>query len=270
MAEFNEAVDRVIAGPERKSRVITPKEKEIIAYHEGGHALVGYLLPNSDPPYKVSIVSRGMAGGFTRYIPEEDSHLRSRKQFKDMLAAALGGLCAEELILDGEATTGPSNDLMKATSIARNMVTQWGMSERLGPRTFGNKQELVFLGREIGEQRNYSEKVAEEIDEEVRRLVDHAYQTARNVLIENRERLDNLVKILLDKETIEGDDLKRVLDGLDIDEPPAPDATTPLTTEDGSQEAPDAAPGPQPKIGPPGLAWGSQSNIALDAGEPDR
>ncbi len=264
MAEFNEAVDRVIAGPERKSRVITPKEKEIIAYHEGGHALVGYVLPNADPPYKVSIVSRGLAGGFTRYIPEEDSHLRSRKQFKDMLAAALGGLCAEELILEGEATTGPSNDLQKATNIARNMVTQWGMSERLGPRTFGNKQELVFLGREIGEQRNYSEKVAEEIDEEVRRLVDHAYQTARNLLIENRDRLDKLVKVLLDKETIEGDDLKRVLDGLDIEEPPVP-PTSALPLEDEKTEAPDATPGAQPKLGPPGLAWGSQSNITLDA-----
>jgi cell division protease FtsH len=269
MAEFNEAVDRVIAGPERKSRVITPKEKEIIAYHEAGHAMVGHLLPNADPPYKVSIVSRGLAGGFTRYIPEEDSHLRSRKQFKDMLSAALGGLCAEELLLEGEATTGPSNDLMKATNIARNMVTQWGMSERLGPRTFGHKQELVFLGREIAEQRNYSEKVAEEIDEEVRRLVDHAYQTARNLLIENRDRLDKLVKILLDKETIEGDDLKRILDGLDIDEPPAPESATPLPVEE-PQEAPESAPGPQPKIGPPGLAWGSQSNITLDADDPDR
>ena len=266
MAEFNEAVDRVIAGPERKSRVITPKEKEIIAYHEGGHALVGYLLPNADPPYKVSIVSRGMAGGFTRYLPEEDAHLRSRKQFKDMLAAALGGLCAEELLLDGEATTGPSNDLMKATNIARNMVTQWGMSERLGPRTFGNKQELVFLGREIGEQRNYSEKVAEEIDEEVRRLVDHAYQTARNLLIENRDRLDKLVKVLLDIENIEGDDLKRVLDGLELEPPPA--ATEPKEEE--KQDEPDAQPGPQPKIGPPGLAWGSQSNIELDASEDTR
>ena len=272
MSEFNEAVDRVIAGPERKSRVITPKEKEIIAYHEGGHALVGYLLPNSDPPYKVSIVSRGMAGGFTRYIPEEDSHLRSRKQFKDMLAAALAGLCAEELLLDGEATTGPSDDLRKATNIARNMVTQWGMSERLGPRTFGNKQELVFLGREIGEQRNYSEKVAEEIDEEVRRLVDHAYQTARNLLIENRDRLDALVKVLLDKENLEGDDLKRVLDGLELEEPPPPPSALPLEGDEpqDAQDAPDAAPGAQPNLGKPGLAWGSQSNITLDASETDR
>jgi cell division protease FtsH len=264
MSEFNEAVDRVIAGPERKSRVITPKEKRIIAYHEAGHALAGHLLPNSDPPYKISIVSRGLAGGFTRYIPEEDSHLRSRKQFKDMLATALGGLCAEELILDGEATTGPSDDLNKATNIARNMVTQWGMSERLGPRTFGNKQELVFLGREISEQRNYSEKVAEEIDEEVRRLVDHAYQTARNVLIENRDRLDKLVEILLDKETIEGDDLKRVLDGLDLEPPAPPEAPAAQPPAEATPVEGAEVPGPQPKLGPPGLAWGSQSNITLD------
>jgi cell division protease FtsH len=145
------------------------------------------------------------------------------------------------------------------------MVTQWGMSERLGPRTFGNKQELVFLGREIGEQRNYSEKVAEEIDEEVRRLIDHAYQTARTLLIENRERLDRLVKVLLEVETIEGEDLKRVLDGLDRDEPPAPDAPAMPTEEPEEKAEPDTSPGPQPKLGPPGLAWGSQSNIQLDA-----
>ena len=268
MGEFNEAVDRVIAGPERKSRVITPREKEIIAYHEAGHALVGHLLPNADPPYKVSIVSRGMAGGFTRYLPEEDRHLMSRSNFKDMLAASLAGLVAEEIILDGESTTGPSDDLNKATNIARNMVTQWGMSERLGPRTFGNKQELVFLGREIGEQRNYSEKVAEEIDEEVRRLIDHAYQVAREIITENRERLDRLVKILLEVENIEGEDLHRVLDGLDPKPPVSPDTpATPLSSDE-EREAKDA-PGPQPKLGPPGLAWGSQSNIKFGDGAGD-
>jgi len=268
MSEFNEAVDRVIAGPERKSRVITPKEKEIIAYHEAGHALVGQLLPNADPPYKISIVSRGMAGGFTRFLPEEDRHLMARSQFKDMLATSLGGLCAEELFLDGESTTGPSDDLNKATNIARNMVTQWGMSERLGPRTFGNKQELVFLGREIGEQRNYSEKVAEEIDEEVRRLVDHAYQTARTLLTDNRDRLERLVKVLLEEETIEGDDLKRVIDGLDLDQPPSA-PPLPAVAPDEPLEKTDETPGPQPKLGPPGLAWGSQSNTILDSGRLD-
>ncbi|MEX2245837.1 MAG: ATP-dependent zinc metalloprotease FtsH [Dehalococcoidia bacterium] len=265
MSEFNEAVDRVIAGPERKSRVITPREKEIIAYHESGHALVGYLLPHADPPYKVSIIARGMAGGFTRFLPDEEQ-LRSRSHFKDRLSMSLGGLVAEELILDGESTTGPSDDLSKATNIARNMVTQWGMSERLGPRTFGHKQEMVFLGREISEQRNYSEKVAEEIDDEVRRLIDEAYQTARRIIGENRERLERLVKVLLEVETIEGDDLKRVLDGLDNDEPPTADAPVTPSTEE-AQEAPGEAPTPKPQI-KPGLAWGStQSNITLDAGE---
>ena len=265
MSEFNEAVDRVIAGPERKSRVITPREKEIIAYHEGGHAIVGHLLPHADPPFKISIVARGMAGGFTRFLPDE-AQLRSRSHFEDALAALLGGLVAEEIFLGGESTTGPSNDLSKATNIARNMVTQWGMSERLGPRTFGNKQELVFLGREIGEQRNYSEKVAEEIDDEVRRLVDHAYQTARALLIENKDRLDKLVKVLLDVENIEGDDLQRVLEGNDL-EPPAPPASElPPPTPDEVREPGEA--GPQPKLGSPGLAWGSQSNITLGGDEP--
>ena len=265
MAEFNEAVDRVIAGPERKSRVITPREKKIIAYHEAGHALVGHLLPNADPPYKISIVSRGMAGGFTRFLPEEDRHLMARSQFKDMLATSLGGLVAEELVLDGESTTGPSDDLNKATNIARNMVTQWGMSERLGPRTFGNKQEMVFLGREIGEQRNYSEKVAEEIDEEVRRLVDHAYQTARSLVIGNRDRLEKLVNILLEEETIEGDDLRNVLDGLDNEMPPAVKEPTPPPAPTDAAPEPEEKPAPKPNFGKPGLAWGSQSNITLDA-----
>jgi cell division protease FtsH len=208
-----------------------------------------------------------MAGGFTRYLPEEDRHLMSRSAFKDMLASSLGGLVAEELILSGEATTGPSDDLNKATNIARNMVTQWGMSERLGPRTFGNKQELVFLGREIGEQRNYSEKVAEEIDEEVRRLIDHAYQTARTLLVDNRDRLDRLVAVLLEVETIEGDDLKRVLDGLDPEPPTDAPPPAPQTPEEILE--PQESPGPQPKLGPPGLAWGSQSNIVLDNNPPD-
>jgi cell division protease FtsH len=259
MSEFNEAVDRVIAGPERKSRVITPREKEIIAYHEGGHAIVGHLLKNADPPFKISIVARGMAGGFTRFLPDEEQ-LRSRSHFQDALAALLGGLVAEEIILGGESTTGPSNDLSKATSIARNMVTQWGMSERLGPRTFGNKQELVFLGREIGEQRNYSEKVAEEIDDEVRRVIDHAYQTARTLLVENKERLERLVKVLLEVENIEGDDLRKVLDGIDLEPPPSTE--TPPPAPDEVREP--GEPGPQPKLGPPGLAWGSQSNFTLD------
>jgi len=260
MDEFNEAVDRVIAGPERKSRVISEKEKKIIAYHEAGHALVGWYLPNADPPYKVSIVARGMAGGFTRYLPDEDRHLMTRSQYQDMLAAALGGHVAEEIEL-GEMTTGPQSDIEQATRIARQMVTQWGMSERLGPRTFGRKEEMIFLGREISEQRNYSEKVAEEIDEEVRRLIDRAYHTAKQVLTEHREKLEEVVERILEDETLEGDELTRLLEAK-VGEAPPPKAPPP--TDDPKEEEPAAAdePGetPQPQVGKPGLAYGSSSS----------
>jgi len=227
MAEFDEAVDRVIAGPERKSRVISAKEKEMIAYHEAGHALVGHLLPNADPPYKISIVARGMAGGFTRFLPEEDRHLYTQSQFRGMLAATLGGLLAEELVF-GERSTGPQDDLERATRIARQMVTQWGMSEKLGPRTFGRKEELIFLGREISEQRNYSEKVAEEIDEEVRLIIDEAYNKARQVLTESRAKLDQIVRYLLTEETVEGEALAALLaTPVEQESLPAPAPSTP-------------------------------------------
>jgi len=258
MAEFNEAVDRVIAGPERKSRVISPKEKEIIAYHESGHALVARMLPNADPVYKVTIVSRGMAGGFTRFLPEEDRHLKTRSQFLDTLASSLGGHVAEEIVL-GEMTTGPQSDIEATTKIARQMVMQWGMSERLGPRTFGRKEELVFLGREIAEQRNYSEKVAEEIDEEVRRIIDHAYQVAKKILMDNRGKLDQIARRLIEVETLEGDELHRVFNApLDEQFPPAVEAN--------GEQKPKEEPKPEEQEGPesqgiqapkPGLAWGS-------------
>jgi cell division protease FtsH len=254
MPELDEAVDRVIAGPERKSRVISKKEREIIAYHEAGHALVGYILPNADPPYKISIVSRGMAGGFTRFLPEEDRHLYARSQFQDMLAAMLGGLVAEEMQFS-ESTTGPSDDLQRATSIARQMVTQWGMSERLGPRTFGRKEEMVFLGREISESRNYSEKVAEEIDEEVRQIIDKAYHTAKKTITEHREKLDGIVKALLEEETIEGDNLMAILTGKEP--PPKPtDSGTPSDASEPTQEPPKPVSPPKP-----GLAWDTPTNL---------
>ncbi len=264
MDEFNEAIDRVIAGPERKSRVISEKEKKIIAYHEAGHALVGWFLPNADPPYKISIVARGMAGGFTRYLPDEDRHLMTRSQFQDMLAATLGGHVAEELVL-GEMTTGPQSDIEQATRIARQMVTQWGMSERLGPRSFGRKEEMVFLGREISEQRNYSEKVAEEIDEEVRRIIDKAYHTAKQVLTERRAKLEEVVQRILVEETMEGEDLTRLLE-VPVGEAPAPSADEP-TPEPPKEEEPESAEEPetpQPQVGKPGLAYGGQSTIKLD------
>ncbi len=260
MPELDEAVDRVIAGPERRSRVISKKEREIIAYHEGGHALVGYLLPHADPPYKISIVSRGMAGGFTRFLPEEDRHLYSRSQFQDMLAATMGGLVAEEIIF-GEATTGPQDDIDRATRLARQMVTQFGMSERLGPRTFGRKEELVFLGREISEQRNYSEKVAEEIDEEVRQLIDRAYHTAKKILTESREKLDSIVNVLLEEETIEGEALTAVLSGVGLKGATHTDDEMPPTTKESDEAQPKAAPPSPPQ---PGLAWDAPSSVDPD------
>jgi cell division protease FtsH len=266
MSEFDEAVDRVIAGPERKSRVISQREREIIAHHEAGHALVGYILPKADPPYKISIVSRGMAGGFTRFLPEEDRHLYAKSQFEDMLAATLGGMVAEEMVY-GEATTGPQDDLERATRLARQMVTQWGMSERLGPRTFGRKEEMVFLGREISEQRNYSEKVAEEIDDEVRRIVDRAYETSRKTLTENRGKLDTVVKVLLEEETIEGEALQAILSaqtGKETEELVKAEKTPkPSETPDESAKKP---PAQQPQS-EPGLAWETQSRLGPDQGD---
>jgi cell division protease FtsH len=259
MHEMNEAVDRVIAGPERKSRVISQKEREITAYHEAGHALVGFMLPNADPPYKISIIARGMAGGFTRFLPEEDRHFHTRSQLLDRLAAMLGGLVAEELVF-GESSTGPSDDLEKATRVARQMVTHWGMSERLGPRTFGRKEEMVFLGREISEQRNYSEKVAEEIDEEVRQIIDKAYHTSKKLITDHRDRLDTIVKSLLEEETIEGDALHTVLTGGDV--PPRQEAGGDAAPPGGGDDEKPQKPVQQPK---PGLAWDSPTNIDSDS-----
>ena len=209
--EFAESIDRVMAGPARKSRVISDHEKEITAFHEAGHALVGYLLPNVDPVAKVTIVSRGAMGGYTKFLPEEDRHLQSLSQFKDQLAVAMGGRVAEEVQFgETEITTGASNDLEQATQMARTMVTRFGMSERLGPRTFGKREELIFLGREISEQRDYSDQVAETIDDEVHDLISAGYETAKSLILENKDRLDRVARHLVDHETAEGD----VLDSL--------------------------------------------------------
>ncbi|TKJ31498.1 MAG: cell division protein FtsH [Chloroflexi bacterium B3_Chlor] len=207
MEDLQEAVERVIAGPERKSRIISDDEREIIAHHEAGHALVMNLLPGCDPVHKVSIVSRGMALGYTMPLPEDDRYLKQRSKFEDELAGLLGGRAAEELIFN-DVTTGASNDLERATLLARKMVTEYGMSEKLGPLTFGRKQELVFLGREIGEQRNYSEEVARAIDEEVRRLINEAHETALRLLREKKDKLVDVAKKLMEVETLEGPDLE--------------------------------------------------------------
>ncbi len=210
MDEMEEAVERVIAGPERKSRLISEEEKEIIAYHEAGHALVMYMLPHCDPVHKVSIVSRGMALGYTMPLPEDDRYLQSKAKFVDEIAGLLGGRAAEELVF-GDVTTGASNDLERVTRLARKMVCEYGMSEELGPLTFGQKEELVFLGREIGEQRNYSEAVAQEIDREVRRLIDTAYQRAKDILRANRDKLAVISQRLIEVETIESSELEAIL-----------------------------------------------------------
>jgi cell division protease FtsH len=203
MSELEEAIDRVVAGPARKSRIISEREKAITAYHEVGHALVARMLPNTDPVHKVSIVARGQAGGFTMLLPTEDRYLWSKPQFEDMLAYALGGHVAE-LIIFGEVTTGASNDIERVTKIARSMVTEYGMSSRIGPMALGHKEELVFLGRDFGEQRNYSEQTAREVDEEIRRIIREAFDKAYNVLNQNKTRLIMISERLMKEETLEG------------------------------------------------------------------
>jgi cell division protease FtsH len=207
MEEFQEAIERVLAGPERKSRLISNEEKEIIAYHEAGHALVMKVLPNCDYVHKVSIISRGMALGYTLPLPEDDRYLQHRTKFKDELAGLLGGRAAEELIFE-DVTTGAANDLERATRVARKMVTEYGMSEKLGPMTFGQKEELIFLGREIGEQRDYSEAVAQEIDSEVRSLIEEAHDRAKEVLTTYRDKLEAIARRLIEVETIDAPELE--------------------------------------------------------------
>jgi len=203
MSELEEAIDRVVAGPARKSRIISEREKAITAYHEVGHALVARLLPNTDPVHKVSIVARGQAGGFTMLLPTEDRYLWSKPQFEDMLAYVLGGHVAE-LIIFGEVTTGASNDIERVTKIARSMVTEYGMSSRIGPMALGHKEELVFLGRDFGEQRNYSEQTAREIDEEVRNIIQEAFDKAYNIVMQNKTRMIMISERLIKEETLEG------------------------------------------------------------------
>ena len=207
--EFYESVDRVIAGPQRKSRRISDREKEMTAYHEAGHALVAHILPNADKPFKVTIVARGQTGGHTRYLPEEDRQMWTKHQFEDMLAAALGGRVAEEIVFN-EVTTGAGNDLEQATNIAQSMVTQYGMSEKLGPRTFGKREQMVFLGREISQQRDYSNDVAETIDDEIHDIINSAYQSAQKAITENMAKLTQLSKYLLENETVESDVLEQI------------------------------------------------------------
>ncbi|NJK39235.1 MAG: ATP-dependent metallopeptidase FtsH/Yme1/Tma family protein [Oscillatoriales cyanobacterium SM2_3_0] len=220
MDEVNDAIDRVLAGPEKKDRVMSEKRKFLVAFHEAGHALVGALMPDYDPVQKVSIIPRGRAGGLTWFMPSEermDSGLFSRSYLQNQMAVALGGRLAEEIIFgEEEVTTGASNDLQQVTRVARQMITRYGMSDRLGPVALGRQQGNIFLGRDIMSERDFSEETAAAIDEEVRRLVDEAYRRAKQVLVENRAILDKLAEMLVDKETVDSEELQDLLANSDV------------------------------------------------------
>jgi len=209
MVDLEDSVDKVLLGPERRSRRLSAKDKEITAYHEAGHALVARMTPEADPPHKVSIIPRGFAGGYTRSLQEDRAYWSRSKILAD-ITTAMGGYAAEKLIFN-EITNGGSQDIKVATDLARRMVTEWGMSQKFAPRTFGEHQELIFLGREISEQRDYGEKIANEIDEEVHGIIDETYARASHVLTENKEKLNKLAQRLTLEETIEGDTLEAAL-----------------------------------------------------------
>jgi cell division protease FtsH len=258
MLELEEGIMRVIAGPEKKSRVMSEKERLVTAYHELGHAIVGHLLPNSDPVHKVSIISRGQALGYTISLPTEDKFLTTRAELNDTMAMTLGGRAAEEIVF-GEITTGASNDLEKVTETAKQMVMRFGMSERLGPRVFGHDRSMPFLGREFSAEPDYSDEVAREIDDEVRRIVEDAHQTSKDILSEHREQLDTISRILLDRETIEADEFIALLEGkpedeifADEEEEAKPPEAPPVEEKGTAREG--ARPRPRPR---PGLAGGS-------------
>jgi cell division protease FtsH len=212
MNELEEGIMRVIAGPEKKTRVMSEKEREVTAFHEMGHAIVGHLLPNTDPVHKISIIGRGQALGYTISLPGEDKFLTTRAELGDTMAMTLGGRAAEEIVF-GEITTGASNDLEKVTETAKQMVMRYGMSERLGPRVFGHDRSMPFLGREFSAEPDYSDEIAREIDDEVRRIVEEAHQTAKDLLVEHREDLDKISKILLERETIDAEQFVKLLEG---------------------------------------------------------
>ncbi|MCU1380056.1 MAG: peptidase [Acidimicrobiales bacterium] len=215
MHAMEESIDRVIAGPERKSRVMSEKEKRVIAYHEGGHALVGHVLPNTDPIHKVSIIARGRALGWTLALPTEDKHMQTRSELRDELAMLLGGRTAEELVF-GDPTTGAQNDIERATSIARAMVTEFGMTDAIGPQQLGNRASEPFLGREMGGQRDYSDEVSAQVDGEVRKLIDNAHDEARQILRQHRKVLDRLADALCERETLDTPDLMEIFGDLPV------------------------------------------------------
>ena len=210
MPEMEEAAERVIMGPERRSRVISDKEKRLTAYHEGGHTLVGMLLDNTDPVHKVTIIPRGRAGGYTLSLPKEDRYYAIRSEMLDELKVLLGGRVAEALVLK-EISSGASNDLQRATSLARQMICEYGMSPELGPMTFGHRQDQVFLGRDIGRDKDYSEEVAAKIDKEIRKFIDEAYQKTESLLNENMDKLHLIADALIERETLEGEEIDQLM-----------------------------------------------------------
>jgi len=235
-AELEAAIDRVLAGPERKNRIMSEREKLTIAYHEGGHTLVGHVLEGTDPIHKVSIVSRGRALGWTLALPTEDKYLRTRSELEDSMAMLLGGRTAEELVF-GEITTGASDDIERCTDIARGMVTQYGMSDRLGPQQLGKVKGEVFLGREVGHEADYSPEVASVVDSEVRRLIDTAHDRARAILTAHRSTLDDLATKLVEKETLEDADLAEIFGPLD--KGTGISAPEPVPTDEAAPESPE-------------------------------
>jgi cell division protease FtsH len=207
-----ESIEKVLLGPEKKTRVMTEKDREMTAYHEAGHAIVGHFLTNCDPVRKVSIIGRGLAGGYTLSMPERDEHYRTIAKFKDDLSMMLGGYVTEKMIYGADhLSTGPSSDLKKATQMATNMVMRYGMSEKLGPRMYGDNEELIFLAQEIHQKKNYSEKVAEQIDGEISKLLSDAEKIAEQVIKEHKIQMDELVKHLLEKETVEQEEFRKIM-----------------------------------------------------------
>ncbi|NMA63665.1 MAG: ATP-dependent metallopeptidase FtsH/Yme1/Tma family protein [Syntrophomonadaceae bacterium] len=212
MKEMEDAIERVIAGPERKSRVISDKEKRLVAYHEAGHAVVSYFLPNTDKVHKISIIPRGRAGGYTLLLPDEDKNYITKSQLLEEVTTLLGGRVAEELVLQ-EVSTGAQNDLERATAIVRRMITEYGMSEELGPLTFGHRREEVFLGRDIARDRNYSEAIAYAIDQEAREFVEECYDKARNILVKYAEKLHEVARRLMENEIMEANEFEAIMGG---------------------------------------------------------
>jgi cell division protease FtsH len=256
--ELEEGIMRVIAGPEKKTRVMGEKERLVTAYHEMGHAMVAHFLDNTDPVHKISIISRGQALGYTISLPTEDKFLTTRAELSDTLAMTLGGRAAEEIVFS-EVTTGAANDLEKVTATAKQMVMRFGMSEKLGPRTFGHDQSQPFLGREFSATADYSDEIAREIDDEIRRIVEEAHQTARQVLSDRRNALDRLSKLLLEHETIEREEFEALLAGKAAEEvfgAPETEHEPPPPPAEAERSRPVAQPRPLPHPRP-GLAGGT-------------